>query len=90
MSAAEKDEARYVENNITTPSIRRRAARRKAAGAEARVEGQVAVKTLTPSEVAHYESEGASFAKKDADGSAREVRIVATGVEMKRANRAAN
>jgi hypothetical protein len=54
------------------------------AGAGARVEGVVSVRTVPPAEVQHFESEGASFQKKDTDGSAREIRIVATGVELRR------
>ena len=54
------------------------------AGSTARVEGVVSVRTVPKDEVAHLESEGGSFAKKDKDGSAREVRIVASGVELKR------
>jgi hypothetical protein len=55
-----------------------------AAGAAARVEGVVAVSTVPKNEVEHLEAEGASFATKFPDGSAREVRIVANGVELKR------
>jgi len=54
------------------------------AGTIARLEGQVELKKLTPAAVTHYEAEGASFAHKEADGSAHEVRIVATGVELTR------
>jgi hypothetical protein len=54
------------------------------AGATARVEGVVSVSTVAKDEVTHLESEGASFAKKFPDGSAREVRIVASGVELTR------
>lgn len=54
-------------------------------GASARVEGQVAVKTIAAPEVAHLEGEGGHFPVKLADGSAREVRIVASGVELRRA-----
>ena len=54
------------------------------AGATARVEGVVGVRKLAKAEVDHYESEGATFSKKDPDGGAREVAIVATGVELKR------
>ena len=53
-------------------------------GAEARVEGKVAVRAIAADEVAHLESEGGSFPNKLPDGTAREVRIVATGVELKR------
>lgn len=52
------------------------------AGSQARVEAQVETKTIKPEMVAHLESEGAKIADKAADGSAREVRLVATGVEM--------
>ena len=41
------------------------------------------MKTLARKEVDHLEAEGASFAKA-ADGTAREIRIVATGVELTR------
>jgi len=54
------------------------------AGADARVEGTVAVRTIPKEQVAHYESEGATVANKAPDGTARELRIVATGVELKR------
>lgn len=54
------------------------------AGALARLEGKVEIKKVDPAAVAHYEAEGASFAHKAADGSAHEVRIVATGVELTR------
>jgi len=52
------------------------------AGSKARVEAKVESKVLKPSLVAHMEEEGAKFPDKDADGSAREVRLVATGVEL--------
>ncbi|RYZ07975.1 MAG: DUF4920 domain-containing protein [Myxococcales bacterium] len=52
------------------------------AGSKARVDAQVETKVVKPEMVAHLESEGAKFAEKSADGSAREVRLVATGVEM--------
>ena len=53
------------------------------AGSKARVQGKVEVDTLSASAVRHYEEEGAAFAKAP-DGTAREVRIVATGVELTR------
>ena len=53
-----------------------------AAGSKARVEAAVEVARLEPSHVAHLEREGATFAKKAPDGSAQEVRLVATGVEL--------
>jgi hypothetical protein len=52
------------------------------AGSSARVEAAVEVARLDPSHVAHLEREGATFARKAADGSAQEVRLVATGVEL--------
>jgi len=56
---------------------------RDSAGASARLEGTVQVKTLASREVDHLEAEGAKFAKA-ADGTAKEIRIVATGVELRR------
>jgi hypothetical protein len=53
------------------------------AGSTARVQGKVEVDTLSASAVRHYEEEGAKFVKAP-DGTAREVRIVATGVELTR------
>lgn len=52
------------------------------AGSKARVEAQVESKLVKPELVAHLESEGAKFVDKSPDGSAREVRLVASGVEM--------
>lgn len=52
------------------------------AGSKARVEAKVESKLVKPSMVTHLEEEGAKFAAKEPDGSAREVRLVATGVEM--------
>jgi hypothetical protein len=52
-------------------------------GATARVEGVAEVRTIPADEVAHLASEGASF-KPAADGTAKELRIVATGVELSR------
>jgi hypothetical protein len=52
------------------------------AGSKARVEAKVESKVIKPELVAHLESEGAQFADKGPDGSAREVRLVATGVEL--------
>jgi hypothetical protein len=52
------------------------------AGSKARVEAKVETKVIKPELVAHLESEGAKFPDKAADGSAKEVRLVATGVEM--------
>ena len=52
------------------------------AGSQARVQGQVEVDTLPAAAVRHYEEEGAVFAGKQPDGTAKEVRLVATGVEL--------
>jgi hypothetical protein len=52
------------------------------AGADARVEGTLAVRRIEPAQVAHMESEGATFPKKAPDGGAEEVRFVASGVEL--------
>ena len=55
-------------------------------GSDARVEGEVNVKTIPAAEVAHYEGEGGHFPNKLPDGSAREVRFVASGVALWRLN----
>lgn len=52
------------------------------AGSKARVEAKVESRAVKPELVAHLESEGAKFADKSPDGSAHEVRLVATGVEL--------
>jgi hypothetical protein len=52
------------------------------AGSTAKVQGIVEVTRVGPDEVAHLESEGAHFASKQPDGTAREVRLVASGVEL--------
>lgn len=52
------------------------------AGSSARVEATVEVADLEPQYVAHMEHEGARFVSKRTDGSAQEVRLVATGVEL--------
>ena len=55
-----------------------------ASGAHARLAGEVVVKTLRKSHVDHLEAEGARFTTKNSDGSAVEVQIVATGVELRK------
>ncbi len=55
-----------------------------AQGSSARLEGLVQVTTVEKAAVEHYESEGATFPAKAADGTAKEVRLVATGVELTR------
>jgi hypothetical protein len=52
------------------------------AGSTARVQGTVEVQSVSAAEVLHMEGEGAKFASKQPDGTAREVRMVATGVEL--------
>jgi hypothetical protein len=52
------------------------------AGSKARVEAKVETKVVKPAMVQHLEEEGAKFAEKAPDGSATEVRLVATGVEL--------
>lgn len=52
------------------------------AGKRARLEGTVQVTRVEAPAVAHYESEGAQFPEKQADGGADEVRIIATGVQL--------
>ena len=54
------------------------------AGSQATLEGQVEIKTVDEGEVEHMEAEGAKFAAKSEDGSAREIRFVASGVELVR------
>jgi uncharacterized protein (TIGR00251 family) len=54
------------------------------AGARARVQGTIEIDTLSAAKVRHYEEEGAVFPAKKPDGTAPEVRIVATGVELRR------
>jgi hypothetical protein len=52
------------------------------AGSRARVEGALEVRRVEPDQVAHMEAEGGEFLHKAADGSAQEVRFIATGVEL--------
>ena len=51
-------------------------------GSDARVEGRLEVKTVSAGHAAHLEEEGARVANKAADGTAREVRLLASGVEL--------
>ena len=53
-------------------------------GARARVQGEVQVQKVQASFVEHLEQEGASFKSKNPDGTANEVRLVASGVELTR------
>jgi uncharacterized protein DUF4920 len=54
------------------------------AGARAKVQGTLGVNQLPAERVAHLESEGGQFPHKNADGSVDELRLVATGVELRR------
>jgi hypothetical protein len=54
------------------------------AGSTATVEGLVQVKRVPQSRVTHLEAEGATFPQKNPDGSANELQLVATGVELVR------
>ena len=54
------------------------------AGASATVQGTLGVNRLAAERVAHLESEGGQFPHKNADGSVDELRLVATGVELRR------
>jgi hypothetical protein len=54
------------------------------AGARARLAGAVQVQTISAAQVAHMEEEGGRFPNKRHDGTASEVRIVASGVELAR------
>jgi hypothetical protein len=54
------------------------------AGSQARVQGVVAVETVAAAYVQHLEEEGARFSGKSADGTAREVRLIASGVELRK------
>lgn len=53
------------------------------AGRKAKVEGTVKVATLSDERAKHYESEGATVPR-GADGMAREVQLVASGVELRK------
>lgn len=55
------------------------------AGSTAKVEGQLKVAELSEAKAKHWESEGASIPR-GADGKPREVQLVATAVELRRAN----
>lgn len=57
---------------------------RNSAGAYARLQGRVETREVEPAAIEHLESEGARFANKRADGTATEVRLVASAVELRR------
>jgi hypothetical protein len=48
------------------------------------VEGYVQTQTVSAAVVAHMEGEGGRFPNKNPDGTATEVRIVASGVDLQR------
>jgi hypothetical protein len=52
------------------------------AGSQAKVQGTFELAVVPAARVRHLEQEGATFKNKEADGSARELRLVATGVEL--------
>ncbi len=54
------------------------------AGSRARLEAQVQLEEVKAAHVEHLEEEGAKFSEKNPDGTAKEVRLVATAVELKR------
>ncbi len=54
------------------------------AGSTALVQGTVKVASVEARRVEHLESEGANFASKQADGTAQEVQLIASAVELSR------
>ena len=54
------------------------------AGAHAKIQGRLDARQVEAAAVAHLESEGARFNHKNADGSATEVRMIASAVELQR------
>jgi hypothetical protein len=54
------------------------------AGAQARIQGKLATRVVEAAAVEHLESEGARFKNKKPDGSALEVRLIASAVELRR------
>ncbi|MFM9903333.1 MAG: DUF4920 domain-containing protein [Pyrinomonadaceae bacterium] len=57
----------------------------QSAGAKARVEGTVIVKTLSKAQVDHMiDEDGAKFDNRNADGTVTEVSFEATGIELKK------
>lgn len=57
---------------------------RDSAGAHARIQGKLATRVVEAAAVEHLESEGARFRNKKPDGSATEVRLIASAVELVR------
>jgi uncharacterized protein DUF4920 len=54
------------------------------AGAQARVQGRLETQSVPAARVRHLEAEGAQFAAKNPDGSATEVTLIASAVELTR------
>jgi len=54
------------------------------AGAYAKIQGRIDTREVEPAAVEHLESEGARFRNKKPDGSATEVRLIASAVELRR------
>ena len=54
------------------------------AGSVARLAATASIKVVSKEHVDHYEAEGGSFADKNPDGTANEIQLVATGVELTR------
>ena len=54
------------------------------AGSKARLAATAAMKVVSKAYVDHYEAEGGSFADKNPDGTANEIQLMATGVELTR------
>ena len=55
-----------------------------AAGSTVRLAASIAMKVVSNEYVDHYEAEGGSFADKNSDGTANEIQLLATGVELTR------
>ena len=55
-----------------------------AAGSTARLAASAAMKVISKEYVDHYEAEGGSFTDKNPDGTANEIQLLATGVELTR------
>jgi hypothetical protein len=54
------------------------------AGAYAKIQGKLDTREVEAAAVEHLESEGARFRNKRSDGSATEVRLIASAVELQR------
>ena len=54
------------------------------AGSKARLAATASIKVVSKAHVDHYEAEGGSFSDKNPDGTANEIQLVATGVELTR------